>query len=116
MLMKRFAGGLVVIAAVALNGCVASMAASAVGAAVSASRGRPVSNEGARDTAVSQCSALAAAYGAVHVIDVEQRSVERMVVWGTTEGRGGRQSFECAFGTKVVGFKIHPIAAARQDR
>ena len=99
-----------------LTGCVASMAASAVGAAVSASRGRPVSNEGARETAISQCSALAAPYGVVHVIDVEQRSVERMVVWGTTEGRSGRQSFECAFGTKVVGFKIHPIAAARQDR
>lgn len=96
-----------------LTGCVASMAASAVGAAVSASRGRPVSNEGARETAISQCSALAAAYGVVHVIDVEQRSVERMVVWGTTEGHSGRQSFECAFGTKVVGFKIHPIAAAR---
>ena len=98
-----------------LTGCVASMAASAVGAAVSASRGRPVSNEGARETAISQCSALAAPYGAVHVIDVEQRSVERMVVWGTTEGHSGRQSFECAFGTKVVGFKIHPIAAARLD-
>ena len=100
----------------ALSGCVASMAASAVGAAVTASRGRPVSNEGARETAISQCSALAAPYGAVHVIDVEQRSVERMVVWGTTEGRSGRRSFECAFGTKVAGFKIHPIAAARQDR
>jgi hypothetical protein len=100
----------------ALSGCVASMAANAIGAAVSASRGRPVSNEGARETAISQCSALAAPYGAVHVIDVEQRSVERMVVWGTAEGPGGRQSFECAFGTKVTGFKIHPIAAARHDR
>ena len=106
---------LMILTALTLSGCVASMAASAVGAAVSASRGRPVSNEGARETAISQCSALAAPYGAVHVIDVEQRSVERMVVWGTTEGRNGRQSFECAFGTKVVGFKIHPIAAARQD-
>ena len=102
-------------ATLALTGCVASMAASAIGAAVTASRGRPVSNEGARATAISQCSELAAPYGVVRVIDVEQRSVERMVVWGTTEGRAGRQSFECAFGTKVAGFKIRPIAAARQD-
>ena len=99
--------------AAVLGGCVASVAASALGAAVSAGRGTPKSNEGSNVAAVSQCSAQAARYGVVHIIDVEQRSINRLVVWGTAGAGEARQSFECAFGTKITSFRIRPIGPSR---
>ena len=101
------------LALAALGGCVESMAASALGAAVNAGRGPPKSNEALRLTAVSQCSAQAARFGGVHIIDVEQRSINMLIIWGTASTGVARQSFECDFGTKITGFRIRPIATAR---
>ena len=92
-----------------LSGCVAAMAASAVSMAAQGARGQPVSNAELQPQARAACSAQAAQYGAVHVIDVEQHSVAKIIVWGTVDDGKQRQSFECDFGTKVTRFTLRPI-------
>lgn len=95
--------------ALALSGCVAGIAASAVGMAVKGAQGEPQSNEQLRPAAAQACSAHAAQYGTVHIIDVEQRTTNRIVVWGTvTEGQE-RRSFQCTYRTKIVDFKLRAI-------
>jgi hypothetical protein len=100
---------LLVIGALPLGGCVAAMAASAAGMAARSARGQPVSNEHLRPAARTACEAHAAQYGAVHIIDVEQRSVGRIIVWGTVGEGQQRRSFECSYGTKITGFKLRAI-------
>ncbi len=68
----RLAVPILLLLAPALGGCVPMMAASAVGMAAQGAQGRPVSNEQLQPKARETCSAEAARYGAVHVIDVEQ--------------------------------------------
>jgi hypothetical protein len=94
-----------------LGGCVAGMAASAAGMAIRSAQGEPQSNRHLQPTARTACSAHAAQFGTVHIIDVEQRSVGKIVVWGTVTDAKERRSFECAFTDKVTGFKLRPIAA-----
>ena len=107
---RRLAASLVAAAAIGVNGCVAGMAASAVGMAVQGARGQPQGNAHLKPEAEKACSAQAARHGAVRIIDVEQRSAIRLVVWGTVDDGKQRRSFECAFGTRVTGFKLRPIA------
>lgn len=97
------------LAALSLSGCVAGMAASAVGMAVRSARGEPVSNAGMQPEATTACGARASQLGTVNVIDVEQRAVDKIVVWGTVDDGKQRRSFECAYGTEVTGFKLRPI-------
>lgn len=106
---------LVLIAGVApaLSGCVPMMAVSAASMAADAARGRPVGNEALQPQAREACTAKAAQYGEVHVIDVEQHRVDKIIVWGTVESGGQRQSFECDFGTKITGFTLRPITPAK---
>ena len=99
--------------ALALQGCVASMAASAVGMAARSARGAPASNEHLKPQATAACSARAAQHGVVRIIDVEQRSEAKIVVWGTAGEGAARRSFECAYGTKITSFKLRTIAAAQ---
>lgn len=82
---------------------------SALGMAANSARGRPVSNEELKPQAREQCSAQAAKYGAVHVIDVEQRRIDKLIVWGTVDDGKVKQSFQCDFGTKITGFTLRPI-------
>jgi hypothetical protein len=103
------------IAAIAplLAGCVAGMAASAVGmAAASADRAR-TGNQALQPQAREACVARAAQYGAVHVIDVEQHRVDKIIVWGTVEDGKQRRSFQCDFGTQVTGFTLRTIKPQR---
>ena len=93
-----------------LSGCVAAMAASAVSMAAQGARGHPVGNAELQPQARAACSTQAAQYGAVHVIDVEQHSVAKIIVWGTVDDGKQRRSFECDFGTKVTRFVLRPIA------
>ena len=106
--MKRIAA----IAAVAFgtSACVAGMAANAVGMAAAAARDEPVSNQHLQPAAREACSAQAAAYGTVRIIDVEQSSANKMIVWGTVDHGKQRRSFECGFGTSITSFKLRPIA------
>lgn len=94
----------------ALSACVPMMAASAVGTLAQSAQGRPVSNEAYQDTARDQCTARAAQYGAVNVIDVEQHAVNKIIVWGTVSEGAAKRSFECDFTTAIVGFKLRSIA------
>ena len=93
----------------ALSGCVASVAASAIGMAAQSARGTPVSNEALQPQARTACEAYAAQYGAVHIIDVEQNLIDKIIVWGTVEKAGVKQSFQCDFGTRITGFKLRKI-------
>jgi hypothetical protein len=92
-----------------LSGSVPAMAASAVGMAAQGAQGRPVSNEHLQPQAREACSAQAAPYGTVHVIDVEQAAVNKIIVWGTVDDGRQRRSFQCTFGTQINGFKLRPI-------
>ena len=85
------------------------MAVSAASMAAQAAQGTPVSNEALHPQAREACSAQAAKYGEVHVIDVEQHSVAKIIVWGTVDDGKRKQSFQCDFGTRVTGFKLRPI-------
>ena len=93
----------------AVAGCVAGMAANAVALAAQSARGQPQSNEHLKPAAREACSAHASQYGSVHIIDVEQRTPSRIIVWGTVASATQRQSFECSFGAKIIGFKLRPI-------
>ena len=97
--------------ALSLGGCVAGMAASAVGMAVRSARGEPESNAGLQPAAIAACNARAAQLGLVKVIDVEQRTTSQIVVWGTVDDGKQPRSFKCAYGTKITGFKLRPIKA-----
>ena len=78
--------------------------------AAQSARGRPVSNEALQPQARAACSAQAARYGTVNVIDVEQHRVDKIIVWGTVDD-GQRRLVPCDFGTKITGFTLRPIKA-----
>ena len=99
--------------ALTLGGCVAGMVAGAAGTAVQAARGEPESNAHLRPTAKAECSAYAARHGSVHVIDVEQRSADRIIVWGTVDDGKQRRSFECGFRSAITYFKLRNIRVRR---
>ena len=89
------------------------MAASAASMAVQGARGEPQGNQHLQPAARQACEAHASQYGAVKIIDVEQRSVSRIIVWGTVGEGPARRSFECSFGTRMTGFKLRAITPNR---
>lgn len=95
--------------ALTLAGCLPMMALSAAQMAVSSTRKSPVSNAELKSTAEAACSARAAGYGAVHVIDVQQAKVNKIIVWGTVGDGVSKQSFQCDFGTAITAFTLRPI-------
>ena len=97
----------------ALGGCVAAMAAGAASMAAQSARGRPQSNEHLKPAARADCEAYAARYGKVHIIDVEQRSTSKIIVWGTVGESDQRRSFECSYGTRMTSFKVRAITPGR---
>jgi hypothetical protein len=96
-----------------LAGCVPMMAVSAAGMVAQSARGPVIGNEALQPRAREVCSAQAAHYGTVHVIDVQQYSVSKIIVWGTVDDGKEKRSFQCDFGTKITGFKLRPIAPLR---
>jgi hypothetical protein len=109
--MRRLFALLLLIApALPLGGCVPMMAASAVSMAAQGARGWPASNESLQPQAREACSAQAAQYGAVRVIDVEQHRTNKIIVWGTVDDGKQKRSFQCDFGTRITGFTLRAIA------
>lgn len=104
---------LLILAAPTLSGCVASMAMSAASLAAQSAQGKPVSNEAYQPAARDACTARAAQYGTVNVIDVEQHSIDRIIVWGTVGEGQQKRSFQCDFTTRITGFKLREIKAQR---
>jgi len=92
-----------------VTGCVPMMAASAASMAIQGAQGAPVSNQALQPQARDACTAQAAQYGTVNVIDVEQHRVDKIIVWGTVDDGKQKRSFECDFGTKLTAFKLRPI-------
>jgi hypothetical protein len=112
--MNRLAAwALLPIAALLLSGCVAMAAVSGVGLAAQAAQGKPVKNEQFQPQARQACSARAAQYGAVHVIDVEQARIDKIIVWGTVDDGRQKRSFQCNFGTRITGFTLREINRTR---
>src|SRR5215210_5524293 len=95
-----------VASAPALGGCVAGMAASAVSMALRSAQGRPQSNAHLKPAARNDCSVYASRFGAVQIIDVQQYSPSKIIVWGTVDDGRERRSFECGYGNRITGFKL----------
>ncbi len=104
---------LLVPGALALGGCVAGMAVGAAGLAARSMQGTPKSNAELRPAAIRACSERAAPMGIVHIIDAEQRAIDKIVVWGTADNGTERRSFECSFRDKITGFRVRKIRAAQ---
>ncbi len=97
-------------AAVPLGGCAASIAASAVGAAVrAADRPDRAPKEDPGPAARAACTARAAQYGNVKIIDIVYKSVAKVTVWGSVEGEGRKRSFQCRWDGKIVGFELKEV-------
>jgi len=96
-----------------LGGCVAGIAASAVGAAVRGAQSQQAAGRAplSAQAAAEACTASASQHGEVRIIDVEARSSSKLVVWGTVANAEGRRSFECGYNGKVSGLKLRAIAA-----
>jgi hypothetical protein len=77
--------------------------------AMRSAEGQLQSNEHLKPSAARACGAHAAQIGTVQIIDVEQRSSGKIVVWGTATNGAERRSFECTYTTKIVGFKLRTI-------
>ncbi len=107
--MQRILIVALIASALGLVGCVPMMAVSAVSMVARSARGTPQSNAHLAPTAEAACSAQAARYGAVHVIDVQQKGVGEIIVWGTAGALPDKQSFECHFGTRITAFRLRPI-------
>ena len=110
--MKRALLPLLLASSLPLCGCVASLAASAVGAAVrAATPERPTVYDDLRTTAQEACRARAAPLGQVHIIDADQVRDGTVTVWGVVEDAAQRRSFECTFRGTVRGVQLRPIRA-----
>lgn len=105
---------LVALGALPMGGCAASLAAGAVGAAVrAADKPDKVPSEDPGPAARSACSARAAPYGTVRIIDTVYRSPAKLVVWGSVEAEGRKRSFRCNWDGKIVGFELKEIEGRR---
>ena len=92
-----------------LGGCLPMMAVSAADLVARSTQKAPVSNEALQPEARDACTAQAAQYGTVNIIDVEQHAVNKIIVWGTVGEGAEKRSFECDFGTKITAFKLREI-------
>ena len=54
--------------------------------------------------AAQACRAHAAQFGTVHIIDLEQRSPSKIVVWGTATGSNRR-----SYTTRIENFKFYTL-------
>lgn len=101
---------LLALGALPLSGCAAGIAASAVGAAVrAADRPDKAPKEDPGPAARAACSARAAQYGTVRIIDTVYKSAAKVVVWGSAEAEGRKRSFQCRWDGKIVEFEVNAV-------
>jgi len=111
--MRPFLLPLLAATGLASSGCVAGIAASAVGAAIKAAAPeRPVVTDDRRASARAACEAQAAPHGTVRIIDAEQRPDGRVTVWGTVQDDRERRAFECRYDGAVSAFRLRAIRPA----
>jgi hypothetical protein len=105
---------LLALAALPLGGCVASLAAGAVGAAVrAADKPDRAPKEDPGPVARSACTVHASQYGEVRIIDIVYKSPAKLVVWGSVEAEGRKRSFQCRWDGKIVGFEVKEVVGRR---
>lgn len=101
---------LLLLCALPLGGCAASLAAGAIGAAVQAAdRPDKPPKEDPGPAARAACAARASQYGEVKIIDTVYKSPAKLVVWGSVESAGQRRSFRCRFDGKIAGFELREV-------
>ena len=108
---RKIALSLILLATPALGGCAAQAALAAVQLVRSLPEQDRPSNAHLKPAATEACTQRAARYGSVHLIDVEQRGPDRLIVWGSVIDAQRRRTFECHFTTSLVGFKLREIGA-----
>ena len=104
---------LLLIAAPALGGCAVQAALMAADLAPYIQSPEGASNAHLRPAATKACTDRAAQHGSVHIVDVEQRRADRIIVWGSvTDGEQRRRTFECHFTTALERFKLGDVLAS----
>lgn len=112
--MHRSILPLLLLGALPLSGCAASIAASAVGAAVrAADKPDKTPAEDPGPVARAACSARAAQYGTARIIDTVYRSAAKVVVWGAVDADRRTRSFQCRWDGKIVGFELKEVDGRR---
>ena len=93
---------LLVVLGLALEGCAAGIAMSAV------SMGVQLTQNQARfePTAAKACTREASRYGGVNILGIERRTPRKTIVRGTVKGGKGLQSFDCSFDAKIRSFRL----------
>ena len=110
--MQEIRLGLVALAAPLLGGCALQAAVLAADLAGDIPRNAGPSNAHLKTAAADACTKQAAQHGSVYIVDVQQRYVDRLIVWGSvTDAQQQRSTFECHFTTTVVSFKLREIRA-----
>jgi hypothetical protein len=101
---------LLLFAAPLTGGCALQAALLAADIAQDIPRAKGPSNAHLQPQAREACTRQAAQYGSVYVVDVQQRAVDRIIVWGSvTDASQHRRTFECHFSTQVTGFRLREI-------
>ena len=99
-----------ILAAPALGGCALQAALLAADIAQDIPRSKGPSNAHLKPQATEACTRQAGQHGSVYIVDVQQREIDRIIVWGSvTDARQHRRTFECHFSTQVIGFKLREI-------
>jgi hypothetical protein len=94
----------------ALGGCALQAALLAADIAQDIPRAKGPSNAHLKPQATEACTRQAGQHGSVYIVDVQQREIDRIIVWGSvTDASQHRRTFECHFSTQVIGFKLREI-------
>ena len=109
--MKRKIGlALIALTAPALGGCAVQAALAAAQLAQNIRLPEGPSNAHLRPAATAACTQRAQQHGTVHIIDVEQRRADRLIVWGSvTDAQQRRRAFQCHFTTQLASFKLGEV-------
>ena len=101
-------------AAPALGGCAVQAALLAADLARHVEAPEGASNAHLRPAATEACTAQAAQHGSVHIVDVEQRRADRIIVWGSvTDAQQRRRTFECHYTTRLARFRLGEVLASQ---
>ena len=107
---QKIALSLILLASPALSGCALQAAMAASQLIQYLPEAERASNAHLRPAALEACTQRAAQHGAVHIVDVEQRRADRIIVWGSvTDPQQQRRAFECHFTTALASFKLGKV-------
>jgi hypothetical protein len=107
---RKIGLALTLLATPALGGCALQAAMAAAQLVQYLPEAERASNANLRPAALEACTQRAAQHGSVHIVDVEQRRADRIIVWGSvTDTQQQRRAFECHFTTALASFKLGKV-------